>query len=126
MPPYPVLRTHRPAGGSTAQPEPVTAIGGVDGGGDGGGSVGGGEGGGGDSGSEGEDDAVCMARSTGSHRVGKVTPQTEGSTFELGWYSVSSSCTMMTSAGWPRISEYPLVSQVLEPAELTSRSTSVS
>ena len=88
MPPYPVLRTHRPAGGSTAQPEPVTAIGGVDGGGDGCGSVGGGGGGdgsesGGEGGGKGEDDAV--ARNTGSHCGGQVKPRTEGSAFELGW-----------------------------------------
>ena len=42
----------------------------------------GGEGGEGGEG-EGEDDAV--ARSTGSHCGGQVTPQTEGSAFELGW-----------------------------------------
>ena len=81
VPPYPVLRTHRPAGGSTEQPEPVTAIGGGDGGGDGGGSVSGGEGGSGEGGGEGEDDAV--ARNTGSHCGGQVTPQTKGSTFKL-------------------------------------------
>ena len=41
------------------------------------------EGGEGGEGGEGEDGAV--ARSTGSHCGGQVTPQTEGSAFELGW-----------------------------------------
>ena len=42
MPPYPVLRTHRPAAsGSTAQPRPVTSIGGAGGEGGEGGGIGG-------------------------------------------------------------------------------------
>ena len=48
VPPYPVLRTHRPAGGSTAQPRPVTSIGNIGGAGGAGGEGGGigGDGGG--------------------------------------------------------------------------------
>ena len=65
MPPYPVLRTHRPAGGSTAQPKPLTAIGGGGEGGESGGEGGegggeggedGGEGGGGGEGGDGGED----------------------------------------------------------------------
>ena len=72
------------------------AVGGGDG--DSSGGVGGGSGSGG---GVGVDDPV--ARSTGSHCGRQATPRTEGRDFELGWpiayvWSVSSSCTMLTSA----------------------------
>ena len=47
MPPYPVLRTHCPAGGYTAQPPPLTIIGSSGGGGGSSGGVGGSGGSGG-------------------------------------------------------------------------------
>ena len=73
---------------------------GLGGGGDGGGwegDGGGGEGGGGggEGGGDGGDDAV--ARSTGSHCGGQVTPRTEWNTFELGW---STSVNMLAKLGF--------------------------